>query len=60
MTFHTKLPLEKSVLVIVLHKMRIDSYNSLPKEKILTFIMLEYSLSQLLISIKIANTITYF
>ena len=60
MTFHTKLPLEKSVLVIVLHKMRIDSYNSLPMEKILTFIMLEYSLSQLLISIKIANTITYF
>ena len=32
-------------------KIRIDSYNSIPIEKILTFIMLKHSLSQLLMRI---------
>ena len=41
-------------------KIRIDSYNSMPIEKILTFIMLYYSLSQLLIRIKKTTAIIYF
>ena len=44
-------------------KIKTDSYNSLPIKKILTvtiLIMLQYSLSQLLITMKINTTIIYF
>ena len=44
-------------------KIKTDSYNSLPIKKILTvtiLIMLQYSLSQLLIRMKINTTIIYF
>ena len=44
-------------------KIKTDSYNSLPIKKILTvtiLIMLQYSLSQLLIRMKINTTIRYF
>ena len=41
-------------------KIRIDSHNSLPIEKYWLFIMLWYSLSQLLTRIKINTTIIYF
>ena len=44
-------------------KIKTDSYNSLPIKKILTVtirIMLQYSLSQLLIRMKINTTIIYF
>ena len=41
-------------------RIRIDSYNSLLIDKILTFIMLQYLLSQLLIRIKMSSTIKYF
>ena len=41
-------------------RIRIDSYNSLPIEKYWLFIMLHYSLSQLLARMKINTIITYF
>ena len=40
-----------------LTRIRIDSYNSLPREKTLTF---QNIISQLLIRMKIATTIIYF
>ena len=41
-------------------KIRVDSYNSLPIEKILTFHNFIFSLSQLLMRIKITTTTIYF
>ena len=41
-------------------KISIDSYNSLPIEKILSFRNLIYSLNQLLVRIKLNTTIIYF
>ena len=39
---------------------RTDLYNSLPKKKYWLFIMFQYSLSQLFITIKVTTTIIYF